>query len=100
MVPSATVSFGAEFVTKRPMGTERSPEPETFKYTVLLYVPGAKLSATLVLENRMVLGTEPVRESTVNQIGKDVVSTEKNAPGTEPEETVTSTFPAVPEPFV
>ena len=73
------------------MGTARSPEPDTFKYTVLLYVPGASVSATLVVLNRMLFGVLALVESTVSQIGSVVVSTEKNGAGLAEDVTLTST---------
>jgi hypothetical protein len=64
-----------------------------------LYVPGARVSAIPVVEKRGILGVRPVTESTVNQMGRDEVSTEKNDGVDKLDVTETSALPAAPEPF-
>ena len=98
VVPSETVSFGAGLFTDRLTGSDRSPKLATRNRTVALYVPAARVSATVVELNRKLRGAEPFTESTVSQIGRVVVSTVKNGV---PEEAPmrTSALPAVPDPF-
>lgn len=62
-------------------------------------MPGAIVSATTVELNRTLLGTVPESESAVSQGGRVEASTVKNGAGLEAEVMLTSTLPAVPEPF-
>ena len=80
------------------MGSERSAYPETLTRIFAEYVPGARVSQTLVEVNRRLFGVVPLVESTVSQIGRLAVFTEKKGAGFESELRVTSTFPAFPEP--
>ena len=57
------------------------------------------MSATTVELKRTLLGTVPESESAVNHGGKVDASTVKNGAGLEEEVMLTSTLPAVPEPF-
>ena len=86
-------------VTSRLKGSSKSPKPETFRVTVALYVPGARVSAIPVVEKRGILGVKPVTESTVNQMGREEVSTEKNDGVAKLDVTETSDLPAAPDPI-
>ena len=98
-VLSATLNLGTPFVMRRLMGTTKSAKPETRKCKDAVYVPGAKVSATLVEEKRRLLGVDPLKASDVSQIGKLVVSRLKNGAAEALDVIATSTFAAVPAPF-
>ena len=91
VVPSATERSGAGLVISSEMGMARSPKPVTFNRMLALYVPGAKVSATVVELNRIAFGTLPDVVSTVSQMGNVLVSTMKNGAGVVNEVTLTST---------
>src|SRR4051812_47133207 len=81
VVPSDTLRRGALLLSCSVIGMERSAKPETLTVTDAVYVPGARVSQTVVELNRRLFGAVPFVESTVSQMGRLAVFKEKNGAG-------------------